>query len=218
MSLASIPRTYSSHDRAIQAHPPSKTKRSLFSVLLLSSDADLEAHLKQSLHEATLTVAKDSESLPRSETKRAYDGVILETKGNMVEALARIERSIDPSRTFVLAGSRPVLKHASHVVRAVAGSNGFPSKAGQPFSLEDYVESKLVDFVRGMKHTSARNLYDVLMETIERPLIKLVLKETNGNQTQAAHVLGMNRNTLRKKIAEFRISVKREKSVSPNEA
>jgi two-component system nitrogen regulation response regulator GlnG len=185
-------------------------------VLLLSSDPDLQAHLKQSLREATLTVAKDPASLPRSEIKRTYDGVILETKDSMVEALAKLERSIDPSRTFILAGARPVLKHASHVVRAVAGSNGFfPKAAGQEFSLEDYVESKLTDFVKGMKHTSARNLYAMLMEAVERPLITLVLKETNGNQTQAAHVLGMNRNTLRKKIAEFRISVKREKSVAP---
>jgi two-component system nitrogen regulation response regulator GlnG len=133
----------------------------------------------------------------------------------MGEALAKLERSIDPSRTFILAGSRPVLRHASHVVRAVAGGNGYPSRrAGEPFSLEDYVESKLLDFVKGMRHASARNLHDILIEAIERPLISLVLKETNGNQTQAAHMLGMNRNTLRKKIGEFRIAVKRDRSVA----
>ena len=41
------------------------------------------------------------------------------------------------------------------------------------------------------------------------PLIALALRETNGNQIQAAHLLGMNRNTLRKKITEFGIPVKR---------
>jgi two-component system nitrogen regulation response regulator GlnG len=47
---------------------------------------------------------------------------------------------------------------------------------------------------------------------VEEPLITLVLRETNGNQMQAADLLGMNRNTLRKKITEFRISVKRERA------
>lgn len=216
MSLVSIPRPHPSHDKAIPfGRHGRKDKRSLFSVLLLSGDLDLQAHFKHALQEATVTVAKDPGSLPRSEIKRTYDGVILETKGSVLEALLKLERSIDPSRTFVLAGSRPVLKHASHVVRAVANGNGyFPRTTGREFSLEDYVESKLTDFVKGMKHTSARNLYAMLIEAVERPLITLVLKETNGNQTQAAHFLGMNRNTLRTKIAEFRISVKREKSLA----
>ena len=51
----------------------------------------------------------------------------------------------------------------------------------------------------------------MLISAVERPLIIFALKETNGNQIQAAHLLGMNRNTLRKKIGELRIPVKREK-------
>jgi two-component system nitrogen regulation response regulator GlnG len=51
----------------------------------------------------------------------------------------------------------------------------------------------------------------MFMSAVERPLIALALKETNGNQIQAAQLLGMNRNTLRKKIVEHRIPVKRER-------
>ena len=77
--------------------------------------------------------------------------------------------------------------------------------------LESYIESKLSEFVKGMKSSAGRNLHPMLISAVERPLITFALKETNGNQIQAAHLLGMNRNTLRKKISELRIPIKREK-------
>ena len=78
--------------------------------------------------------------------------------------------------------------------------------------LEDYIEFKLGDFVKGMKSGSARNLHPMLIRAVERPLICHALRETNGNQIQAADLLGMNRNTPRRKIAELHIPVKREKA------
>ena len=48
-----------------------------------------------------------------------------------------------------------------------------------------------------------------LIQAVERPLIQHALRETNGNQVQAAQLLGMNRNTLRKKIVEYHIPVPR---------
>ncbi|MEE9232647.1 MAG: helix-turn-helix domain-containing protein, partial [Nitrospirales bacterium] len=53
-----------------------------------------------------------------------------------------------------------------------------------------------------------------LMRAVERPLIELALRETHGNQIKAARLLGLNRNTLRKKIHEFQISVSRLKQTS----
>ena len=49
------------------------------------------------------------------------------------------------------------------------------------------------------------HLHQLIMGGIEKPLVEIVLKETGGNQTQAANILGINRNTLRKKIAEYKI-------------
>jgi two-component system, NtrC family, nitrogen regulation response regulator GlnG len=51
-----------------------------------------------------------------------------------------------------------------------------------------------------------------VIERVERPLIELTLKKTKGNQIRAAQILGINRNTLRKKITDLRIELKREPS------
>ena len=53
----------------------------------------------------------------------------------------------------------------------------------------------------------APGLHDRILREVERPLISLCLDATRGNQIKAAHVLGLNRNTLRKKIRELDIHV-----------
>ncbi|MDP6560879.1 MAG: helix-turn-helix domain-containing protein, partial [Candidatus Binatia bacterium] len=53
------------------------------------------------------------------------------------------------------------------------------------------------------------NLYSLVIERVERPLIELTLRATRGNQIRAAHMLGINRNTLRKKITELHINIKK---------
>ncbi|MGH7204780.1 MAG: helix-turn-helix domain-containing protein [Nitrospiraceae bacterium] len=192
-------------------------RSSVVSLLLLTGDPDLQAQLEQDLKKAsipaTFTVARDIVSLQRAIAKRTFDGVILETKRSTVKDLAEVQREVDPSHTFILAGSRSVLRQTVGTVQAIRNGAGQPAgSVGRQFSLEDYLESKLSDFVKGMKTGSARNLHPMLIRAVERPLISHALKETKGNQIQAAHLLGMNRNTLRKKIAELHIPVKREKA------
>lgn len=55
----------------------------------------------------------------------------------------------------------------------------------------------------------AAGLFDRVLREVERPLIMLTLEATRGNQIRAAEVLGLNRNTLRKKIRELNIPVVR---------
>jgi len=49
-------------------------------------------------------------------------------------------------------------------------------------------------------------LYDMVMDCVEKPLIEMVLEHAGGNQTHAADMLGINRNTLRKKMQQHGIS------------
>jgi len=48
-------------------------------------------------------------------------------------------------------------------------------------------------------------IYNMVMKSVEKPLIELAMKHANGNQTLAADLLGINRNTLRNKIKQFKI-------------
>ncbi|MBY0484493.1 helix-turn-helix domain-containing protein [Nitrosomonas sp.] len=49
------------------------------------------------------------------------------------------------------------------------------------------------------------NLYSMVVQSVEKPLIEIAIQHTNGNQTQAADLLGINRNTLRQKMKQFQI-------------
>jgi len=49
------------------------------------------------------------------------------------------------------------------------------------------------------------SIFDMVMKCVEKPLIETVLQHAEGNQTRAAILLGINRNTLRKKIQEHDI-------------
>jgi two-component system nitrogen regulation response regulator GlnG len=76
-------------------------------------------------------------------------------------------------------------------------------------SLEDVVRMKLQEYFSQTGEVQPSDLYSLIMERIERPLIELTLERTNGNQLQAATILGINRNTLRKKISLLKIAPRR---------
>jgi two-component system, NtrC family, nitrogen regulation response regulator GlnG len=72
------------------------------------------------------------------------------------------------------------------------------------------VERHIADYFTAHKGSlPAAGLYDRVLREIERPLIIATLGATRGNQIRAAHLLGLNRNTLRKKIRELDIPVVR---------
>lgn len=87
--------------------------------------------------------------------------------------------------------------------------------APSPQSLEALVADKVREFVRKMAHAEQTGLYHLLLAEFERPLIRITLEETRGNQVAAARLLGINRNTLRKKIGELGIAVPRRRGRPP---
>lgn len=58
-----------------------------------------------------------------------------------------------------------------------------------------------------MKAAENGRLHGMIMNTVEKSLLTLVIRETDGNQSDASRLLGINRNTLRKKIKDYRIQV-----------
>jgi len=80
----------------------------------------------------------------------------------------------------------------------------------QEQSLEALVEAKLRSSMNGIEKLDKGDIYDRVLEQVERPLIRYVLEKTRGNQVRAADIMGINRNTLRKKIGELGIQVKKD--------
>jgi two-component system nitrogen regulation response regulator GlnG len=191
---------------------------SVFSILLLSGDPDIQSQFKHAFKDASVTAAKDASTLPKDVRRRTFDAVFVELKPGSSGRAAAIPNNIDLTHTLVITGSRTVLKRASKFMQVMARQNTAGANGKEAISLEDYLEWKMGDFVKGMRDGSGRNLHPMLINAIERPLITRALQETKGNQIQAAELLGLNRNTLRKKIHDLHIPVKRNRTPQTREA
>ncbi|WP_198371111.1 nitrogen regulation protein NR(I) [Roseomonas rosulenta] len=85
-----------------------------------------------------------------------------------------------------------------------------PDGQAMPATLEQAVERHLATFMAAHKDgMPVRDLYERVLAEVERPLLRLALGATRGNQIKAAAMLGLNRNTLRKKIRELELPVVR---------
>ncbi len=67
------------------------------------------------------------------------------------------------------------------------------------------VEKSLDEYFRKLDGEPPHGIYDMVITHVERALIESVMVRANGNQTQAADMLGLNRNTLRTKLAKYGI-------------
>jgi Fis family transcriptional regulator len=70
-------------------------------------------------------------------------------------------------------------------------------------SLGEQVQTALREYFRRLDGHAPCNLYRLVLNQVERPLLETVLEYTDGNQTRAAEILGINRGTLRKKLREL---------------
>ncbi len=68
-------------------------------------------------------------------------------------------------------------------------------------SLADCVRQALEGYFQQLDGHDTSNLYQLVMEEVERPLLATVMAYTRGNQTRCAALLGISRSTLRKKLA-----------------
>ncbi|MCP3852863.1 MAG: DNA-binding transcriptional regulator Fis [Gammaproteobacteria bacterium] len=80
------------------------------------------------------------------------------------------------------------------------------NKSSDNAILRDCVRSVLTNYINDLEGHSVDDLYQLVLAEVEAPLLETILGHTNGNQSKAAQMLGINRGTLRKKLKQYNIN------------
>jgi Fis family transcriptional regulator len=86
-----------------------------------------------------------------------------------------------------------------------ANSSHHDASSAPQQSLRECAEKNLTLYFHGLGDTPVTGVYDMVLAEIEVPLLEVVMKHTNGNQSVAAEVLGISRGTLRKKLKLYHL-------------
>jgi Fis family transcriptional regulator len=71
--------------------------------------------------------------------------------------------------------------------------------------IDESIRDSLNDYFRDMAGEEPNGMYDMLLNVVEKPLLEVVMQHADQNQSRAAEWLGLNRNTLRKKLLEHKL-------------
>ena len=69
-------------------------------------------------------------------------------------------------------------------------------------NIQDVVRNSLEKYFRDLGELEPSNVYEMVIFTVEKPILEAVMDRAEGNQSHAAEMLGINRNTLRKKLQQ----------------
>lgn len=69
-------------------------------------------------------------------------------------------------------------------------------------NIQDVVKKSLEKYFRDLGDMQPHNVYEMVVFTVEKPMLEAVMVRAKGNQSHAAEMLGINRNTLRKKLQQ----------------
>jgi len=72
-------------------------------------------------------------------------------------------------------------------------------------TIEECVLRSLNEYFDHLDGAKPHALHELVLQAVERPLLKFAMQRTSGNQSAAAELLGINRNTLRKKLTDYRL-------------
>jgi len=75
----------------------------------------------------------------------------------------------------------------------------------QSNSLNTTIRESLSQLLNDLGDENPGNIYDLVMQQVEAPLLELILEHVEGNQSKAAECLGINRGTLRKKLKAYQL-------------
>ena len=71
--------------------------------------------------------------------------------------------------------------------------------------IEECVRTSLESYLRDLRGTDPAGMYTMLVSVVEKPLLEVVMQHADHNQSRAAEWLGLNRNTLRKKLLDHKL-------------
>jgi Fis family transcriptional regulator, factor for inversion stimulation protein len=71
--------------------------------------------------------------------------------------------------------------------------------------IEDSVRTTLDHYFQDLRGSEPHDMHAMLVNAVEKPLLEVVMQHTQGNQSKAAAWLGINRNTLRRKLLDHRL-------------
>ncbi|MDD2880186.1 MAG: helix-turn-helix domain-containing protein [Rhodoferax sp.] len=75
----------------------------------------------------------------------------------------------------------------------------------KPLHIADAVRANLESYMRDLGGSEPNGMYNMLVAVVEKPLLEVVMQHADHNQSKAAQWLGLNRNTLRKKLLEHKL-------------
>jgi Fis family transcriptional regulator len=73
-------------------------------------------------------------------------------------------------------------------------------------NLQDKIETLLDKYFKDLDGENPNDVYDMVLHSVEKPLLIYIMNYAQGNQTRAAKILGLNRNTLRKKLEFYNLN------------
>ena len=71
--------------------------------------------------------------------------------------------------------------------------------------IEECVRENLEGYFKDLRGVEPAAMYDMILRVVEKPLLEVVMKQAEGNQSRAAEWLGINRNTLRRKLLDHKL-------------
>jgi len=71
--------------------------------------------------------------------------------------------------------------------------------------LPDNIDTLLDQYFNDLDGDQPSTIYEMVINTVEKPLLIYIMNKTEGNQSKAAKMLGLNRNTLRKKLKQYNL-------------
>jgi len=71
--------------------------------------------------------------------------------------------------------------------------------------IEDCIRNSLETYFNDLRGAEPHSVHEMIISAVEKPMLDVVLRHAEGNQSRAAEWLGINRNTLRRKLVEHKL-------------